>query len=77
MKILDKHSGPYSNVHTILVRAMMAAESGQSREGITAVAKAFAAMGQDQAAFMALSRIQMSWPEEIQGSANTHTGVCW
>ena len=77
MKILDRQSGPYSNVHTILVRATMAAESGQSREGITAVARAFAAIGQDNAASMALSRIQMSWPEEIQDSANTHPGVCW
>ena len=77
MKMLDRQSGPYSNVHTILVRAMMAAENEQSREGITAVARAFAAIGQDNAASMALSRIHMSWPEEIQDPANSHTGVCW
>jgi len=77
MKILDRQSGPYSNVHTILVRAMMAAESGHSREGINAVARAFAAVGQDQAASMALSRIQMSWPEEIQDSGNVNTAGCW
>ena len=48
MKMLDNESSPYSNVHTILVRAMMAAESRESRAGIAAVARAFAAMGQDK-----------------------------
>jgi hypothetical protein len=77
MKMLDKQSGPYSNVHTILVRAMMAAESSQSREGIIAVARAFAAMGQDKAASMTVSRIQTNWPEEIQASGSVQTGACW
>ena len=77
MKMLDRQSGPYSNVHTILVRAMMAAESGQSREGIAAVARAFAAMGQDEAASMAVGRIQTNWAEAIQDSGNVQTGACW
>jgi hypothetical protein len=75
--MLDNESSPYSNVHTILVRAMMAAESRESRAGIAAVARAFAAMGQDKAASMALGRIQMDWPEQIQDSTNVHTGGCW
>lgn len=77
MKMLDHESGPYSNVHTILVRAMMAAESRESRAGIGAVARAFAAIGQDKAASMAFGRIQTNWPEEIQASANVQTGACW
>src|SRR5262249_49815385 len=52
MKALDNDSGPYSNVHTVLVRAMMAGESRHSRAGMTAVASAFAAMGEDRAASM-------------------------
>lgn len=77
MKMLDHESGPYSNVHTILVRAMIAAESRESREGIAAVARAFAAMGQDKAASMALGRIQTDWPEKIQYSTNVHMEGCW
>jgi hypothetical protein len=77
MKMLDHESGPYSNVHTILVRAMMAAESRESRAGIAAVARAFAAMGQDKAASMVLGRIQTDWPEKIQDATNVHMGSCW
>ena len=33
MKMLDHESGPYSNVHTILVRAMMAAERQRKSSG--------------------------------------------
>ena len=77
MKMLDHESGPYSNVHTILVRAMMAAESRESRAGIAAVAGAFAAIGQDKAASMALGRIQTDWPEKIQDSTNVRIGNCW
>jgi hypothetical protein len=77
MKMLDNESGPYSNVHTILVRAMMAGESRQSRAGITAVASAFTAIGEDEAASMVLGRIQTNWPEKMQDSTNVHTGGCW
>ena len=77
MKALDNDSGPYSSVHTILVRAMMAGESRQSRAGMTAVASAFAAMGEDRAASMVLSRIQTDWPEDTQNSTNVYTGTCW
>ena len=77
MKMLDNESSPYSNVHTILVRAMMAAESRESRAGIAAVAGAFAAIGQNKAASMALGRIQTDWPEKIQDSTNVRTGNCW
>ena len=77
MKLLDSASGSYFNVETILVRAMMAAESRQSRAGIAEVARAFAAIGKDDAASMALGRIQTDWPEEMQGSTNVHIHGCW
>src|SRR5262249_49551156 len=77
MKALDNDSGPYSNVHTILVRAMMAGESRQSRAGMTAVARAFAAMGEGRGASMGLGGIQTFWPEDTQNSTNVYTGTCW
>jgi hypothetical protein len=77
MKLLDNASGSYFNVHTTLVHAMMAAESTQSRAGIAQVSRAFAAMGNDEAASMALGRIKTDWPEEMQDSTNVHTGACW
>jgi hypothetical protein len=77
MKVLDNASGSYFNVETILVRAMMAGESRQSRAGIAEVARAFAAIGKDQAASMVLGRIQTDWPEETQDSMNVHTRGCW
>ena len=77
MKLLDSASGSYFNVETILVRAVMAGESRQSRAGIAEVARAFAAIGKDDAASMALGRIQTDWPEEMQGSTNVHIHGCW
>jgi len=77
VKKLDIERGPYSATHTLLVRAMMAAESRQSRVGMSAVARAFASFGQQPAAAMALSRIQPAWPETAQGSVDVHVGACW
>ena len=77
MKLLDNASGSYFNVHTTLVHAMMAAESRQSRAGIAEVSRAFAAMGNDEAASMVLGRIQTDWPAETQESTNVHIGGCW
>ena len=77
MKLLDKGSRSYFNVQTILVRAMMAAESRQSRAGIAEVARAFAAVGKNEAASMVLGRIQTDWPEEMQDSTNVHIAGCW
>jgi hypothetical protein len=75
LKLLDNGSGSYVNVHTILVRAMMAAESRQSRAGIAAVARAFAAIGNDKAASMVLGRIQTDWPEECKTRRMSIQGV--
>ena len=48
---------------------MVAAEKRQSRLGLVAVAKAFAALGEDKVASMALSRIGKNWVEETNDSA--------
>jgi hypothetical protein len=77
IKRLDGAGGPYSKTFAILVRAMMAAESHQSRAGAAAVARAFAAMGEDKAASMVVSRIRPDWPEEVQDSANAVAAGCW
>jgi hypothetical protein len=67
---LDGAAGLYSNTHRILVRAMTAAESRQSRTGILMVARTFRAMGEHKAAVMALARVREDWPEEtIQPAA--------
>jgi len=76
MEKLERMRGSYFNTHTILVRAMMAAESRQSRVGISAVAKAFSAIGEEKAASMVLSRVQAGWPEEAQHSPNVDGGDC-
>ena len=77
MKLLDNASGSYFNVETILVRAMMAGESRQSRAGLVEVARAFAAIGKDDAASMVLGRIQTDWPEEVQDSTDVQLAGCW
>ena len=77
IKRLDGAEGPYSKTFAILIRAMMAAESKQSRAGIAAVARVFAAVGQDKAASMVLSRTRPDWPEELLDSSNVGAVGCW
>lgn len=77
IKRLDGAEGPYSKTFAILIRATMAAESRQSRAGIAAVAKAFAAVGQDKAASMVSSRIRPDWPEELLDSSSVGAVGCW
>lgn len=77
MKRLDGVRGSYFSTHTILVRAMMAAEAKQSRAGISAVAMAFSAIREPKAASMVLSRIQTGWPDEMQGSVDVDAADCW
>lgn len=74
---LDGAEGPYSKTFAILIRATMAAESRQSRAGIAAVARVFAAVGQDKAASMVSSRIRPEWPEELLDSSNVGAVSCW
>ena len=77
IKRLDGAEGPYSKTFAILIRAMMVAESKQSRAGIASVARVFAAVGQDKAASMVLSRTRPDWPEELLDSSNVGAVGCW
>jgi hypothetical protein len=74
---LDGVEGPYSKSFAILVRAMMAAESRQSRAGIATVARVLAAGGHDKAASMVASRIRPDWPEELLDSSHVGAVRCW
>lgn len=77
IKKIDSVVGSYFNTHTVLVRAMIAAETEQSRAGIAAVAKAFAAIGEPKAASMVLSRIRSGWPEDMEYAFGSEAGGCW
>jgi hypothetical protein len=77
MQRLDGTEGAYSKTFAILVRAVMAAESRQSRAGIATVAGVFAALGQDKAASMVSSRIRPDWPEELPDSSSVGAVGCW
>ena len=77
MQRLDGAKGPYSKTFAILIRAVTAAESRQSRAGIAAVARVFAAVGQDKAASMVSSRIRPDWPEELLDSSSVGALGCW
>lgn len=76
MKKLDNSVGSFFNTHTILVRAMMAAESRRSRAGISAVAQAFSVIGEEAAASMVLARVGTDWPEEAESSPGV-PAACW
>jgi hypothetical protein len=77
IKRLDGAEGPYSKTLAILIRAGMVAESRQSRAGMAAVARAFAAVGRDKAASMVSSRIRPDWPEELPDSSSVGAVSCW
>ncbi|HET8564523.1 MAG TPA: hypothetical protein VFM35_11680 [Candidatus Binatia bacterium] len=70
MKKLERERGPYSSTNAFLLRAMVAAETRQSRSGLAAVAKAFAELGEDKVASMVLSRIGKNWVEETNDPAD-------
>ena len=74
---LERERGPYSSTNALLLRAMVAAEKRQSRSGLVAVAKAFAAFGEDRVASMVLSRIGKNWVEETNDSADIVSPGCW
>jgi hypothetical protein len=68
---LDRENGPYSKSFQILLRALIAAQDKQSRQAMTAVAKAFALMGEHRAADMALAQIRSDWPAETEAFIDT------
>src|SRR5262249_32465965 len=57
IKTLERETGPYSSTNAFLLSAMVAAKKNQSRSGLAAVAKAFAALGHDEVASMVLSLV--------------------
>jgi hypothetical protein len=73
---LERERGPYSSTNALLLRAMVAVEKRQSRLGLVAVAKAFAALGEDKVASMVLSRMG-NWIEETNDSADIVSPGCW
>src|SRR5215813_13686690 len=77
IKKLERERGPYSSTNALLLRAMVAAEKRESRSGLVAVAKAFAALGEDNVASMVLSRIGKNWLEETNDSADAVSPSCW
>ncbi|MBI2991732.1 MAG: hypothetical protein HYY47_06320 [Deltaproteobacteria bacterium] len=77
MKKLDNRVDADFIIHSILVRAMMAAQSRQSRAGISAVARAFTATGEDKAASMVLSHVQSGWPEDQEQVGDGALTDCW
>ncbi len=77
MKKLDRRVDANFIIHSILVRAMMAAELRQSRAGISAVAGAFTAIGEHRAASMVSSRIRTGWHEDQEQVGDSSLADCW
>ena len=77
IKTLERERGPYSSTNALLLRAMVVAENRQSRSGLVAVAKAFAALGEDKVASMVLSLVGKDWVEETNDSADIVSPGCW
>src|SRR5689334_21829528 len=61
MKMLDGPARAHANAYSILVRAMTVAETGRSRAGAAAVARAFSSIGEKEAAAALLGRVQPEW----------------
>ena len=76
IKTLERERGPYSSTNALLLDAMVAAENRQSRSGLVAVAKAFAALGEDKVASMVLSRVGKDWVEETTDPADIVSPRC-
>jgi hypothetical protein len=77
IKTLERERGPYSSTNALLLRAMVVAENRQSRSGLVAVAKAFAALGEDKVASMVLSLVGKNWVEETNDSTDIVLPSCW
>src|SRR5215510_3467089 len=73
----DRQRGRYSATNMLLLRAMVAAETKQSRSGMAAVGKAFSALGEDKVASMVVSRIGLNWIDKTDDSADFASPGCW
>lgn len=74
---LEKKPARYSARESLLLRAMAAAEKKQSRAGITAVARAFALLGEQELASVALSRVRKNWAAEDSDPGDVALPDCW
>ena len=77
MKKLERQTGRHSETNALLLNAMIAAKTKQSRSGLVAVARAFAALGQDKVASMVLSHRGKDWAEEADSWADPVALDCW
>jgi hypothetical protein len=77
MKKLERQSGRRSETTALLLRAMSAAETRQSRSGLVAVATAFTALGHDPVASMVLSHAKNDWVEKTATSSDVVSPDCW
>ncbi len=77
IKQLERERGPYSSANALFLRARVAAEKRQSQSGLVAVAKAFAALGEDKVASMVLSLVGKDWVEETNDSTDIVSPGCW
>jgi hypothetical protein len=77
MKKRERQRGRHSETNALLLSAMVAANTRQSRSGLVAVAKAFTALGQNEVASMVLSHAGKDWVEEINYSADVVSPDCW
>lgn len=73
----DRQRGRYSATNMLLLRAMVAAETKQSRSGMVEVGKAFSALGEDKVASMVMSRIGTDWIDKTDDSADVASPGCW
>jgi hypothetical protein len=74
---LERERGPYSSTNTLLLRASVVAEKTQSRTGLIAVAKAFAALGDNKVAALLLSLVGKDWVEETTDPTGIVSPGCW
>lgn len=78
MERIESMRGFYFNTRSILVLAMIGAEKNRSGAGLRAVADAFIAIAELEAAAMALSKIEPSWRQSDDDSyADSGGWNCW
>jgi hypothetical protein len=77
MKMLERHIGRHSSTNDLLLRAMVVAETRQSRAGMNEVAKAFDALGENKVAIMVRSRIGANWPQQVNDLEDLDSQGCW
>jgi hypothetical protein len=77
MKKLERQSGRRSETTVLLLKAMNAAKTAESRSGLVAVATAFTALGHESVASMVLSHAKNDWVERTATSSDVVSPDCW